>query len=148
MSIPDVEQILGRGSFGIVYRGLLHGTHVAVKVVRYAEDKRADARGFVQEVALMTKLHHPNICLILGVARDEARRTLSIVTELLSVGSLCVSSRDSAQSAAWWRVFGFRTTNRHRTTPLAGTRRSTARTGRSATRRSCSSRTTQADRHR
>ena len=76
-----------------MYRGLLHGTHVAVKVVRYAKNKRAEASGFVQEVALMTKLHHPNICLILGVARDEAKCTLSIVTELLPVGSLCVSAQ-------------------------------------------------------
>ena len=93
VQIPDVEQILGRGGFGTVYRGLLHGTHVAVKVVRYAKNKRAEASGFVQEVALMTKLHHPNICLILGVARDEAKCTLSIVTELLPVGSLCVSAQ-------------------------------------------------------
>ena len=89
--IPNTSAILGRGSFGVVYRGELHGSEVAVKVVHYASNKKAVIDGFAQEVALMTKLHHPNICMILGVAIDPRKRSISIVTELLPVGSLCVS---------------------------------------------------------
>ena len=91
MCIPDASAILGRGSFGVVYRGELHGSEVAVKVVEYASNKKAVIDGFAQEVALMTKLHHPNICMILGVATSADSRKISVVTELLCVGSLCVA---------------------------------------------------------
>ena len=90
LRVPDRGAILGRGSFGVVYRGVFHGSDVAVKEIRYAEGKRDAVDGFAQEVALMTKLHHPNICMILGVAIDPRKRSISIVTELLPVGSLCV----------------------------------------------------------
>ena len=90
IQVPDKTAILGRGSFGVVYRGVFHGSEVAVKLIRYAENKQEAVETFAQEVAIMTKLHHPNICMILGVAVSQEKRRMLVVTELLSVGSLCV----------------------------------------------------------
>lgn len=43
--------------------------------------------GFVTEVSLMTKLHHPNIVLLMGVSDDVAEdggRQICIVAELMA----------------------------------------------------------------
>ena len=83
----DKSKILGRGGFGDVYVAKYLGSQVACKVVHIRTQVAATAlRGFVGEVSVMTKLHHPNIILIMGVVDsrdDRGGRTVSIVTELM-----------------------------------------------------------------
>ena len=89
----DYECLLGRGGFGDVYLGTYMSSDVAVKVAHLpvaASDPGA-LDGFVGEGALMTKLHHPNIVMIMGVAVHESMdgaHVVEIVTELMSKGSL------------------------------------------------------------
>lgn len=61
-------------------------SHVGLRTL--TRHLKEHVHGFVQEVAVMTRLHHPNICMIMGVATSAKGRRLCIVTELLSVGSL------------------------------------------------------------
>ena len=49
--------VIGRGSFGVVYRAHFHGSEVACKVIRYAAEKKSEIDGFIGEIALMTMLH-------------------------------------------------------------------------------------------
>ena len=76
---------LGRGSFGAVYRAEFLGSDAAVKLIKYSADEAIAMDGFAQEVALMTKLHHPNIVQFLGYARTPA---LTLVIELFPEGSV------------------------------------------------------------
>jgi len=77
---------------GDVYAARYLGSRVACKVIRARSGARVDAvNGFVTEVSLMTKLHHPNIVLLMGVSDDVAEdggRQICIVAELMSNVSL------------------------------------------------------------
>lgn len=73
---------LGSGSFGGVFRGVLHdGTEVAVKVLDVP-----DEAGFEEEVKVLSKFRHPHLVILMGFARHGAQRLL--VYELLSGGDV------------------------------------------------------------
>ena len=91
---------IGAGQFGEVFRAEYLGSEVAVKLIAYATDGTQSMDGFAQEVALMTKLHHPNVVMIMGVVAEalpNGDRTVQIVTELMGKGSL----RDIIDSEEW-----------------------------------------------
>ena len=61
----DGERVeLGRGAFGIVYAGRLHGQHVAVKVE--AIDDPTNAAGWTKTVVLAMRARCPHITTMLG----------------------------------------------------------------------------------
>eukprot|EP00698_Gefionella_okellyi_P018817 TRINITY_DN5684_c0_g2_i1.p1 TRINITY_DN5684_c0_g2~~TRINITY_DN5684_c0_g2_i1.p1 ORF type:complete len:601 (+),score=97.36 TRINITY_DN5684_c0_g2_i1:208-2010(+) len=83
----QVTQQIGQGSFGRVYRGLWHGTEVAIKQMRIDEVLNDSFIGnFCREIALLSELRHPNIVQFLGACMRESE--LCIVTEYMSRGSL------------------------------------------------------------
>ena len=88
----DRERRLGRGGFGDVFAAKYLGSDVACKIVRPDASASDAADGFVDEVSVLTKLHHPNILMILGVVRRESHATSErefwVVTELMERGSL------------------------------------------------------------
>ncbi|KAK9820570.1 hypothetical protein WJX72_011761 [[Myrmecia] bisecta] len=53
--------LLGKGSFGRVYRGMYNGKVVAVKVMDGNKEVKVDAAGVPLEVALTQHLAHPNV---------------------------------------------------------------------------------------
>jgi hypothetical protein len=77
------EERISEGSFGVVFKGLLHGTTaVAIKKL-----KRDDTLiEFEQEVQILLQLRHPNTVLFMGVCLNENYRF--IVTEHCNGGSL------------------------------------------------------------
>ena len=95
----DADALLGRGGFGDVYTARYLGSRVACKVIRARAGAGEGAvDGFVTEVSLMTKLHHPNIVLIMGVSDDVAEdgeRQICIVTELMANVSLSLRKKPS-----------------------------------------------------
>jgi len=75
------EHVLGDGSFGSVYKGRCRQKDVAVKVLfRQLEEKTL--RDFRKEVAIMSKIFHPNIVLFLGACTSVPGK-LQICTELM-----------------------------------------------------------------
>ncbi|GLU10078.1 hypothetical protein SLE2022_269040 [Rubroshorea leprosula] len=74
--------LIGEGSYGKVYHCNLHHTPVAVKVLQPdAVDKRDE---FLNEVEVLSRLHHPNIVLLLGACPENG----CLVYEYLENGSL------------------------------------------------------------
>ncbi|KAG5556653.1 hypothetical protein RHGRI_007058 [Rhododendron griersonianum] len=73
-------------SFGTVHRADWHGSEVAVKILMDQDFHPERIREFLREVAIMQRLRHPNIVLLMGAVTQPPN--LSIVTEYLSRGSL------------------------------------------------------------
>lgn len=76
------EYILGDGSFGAVYKGRCRQKDVAVKVLFKQFDEKS-LRAFRKEVAIMSKIFHPNIVLFLGACTSLPGQ-LMICTELMT----------------------------------------------------------------
>lgn len=75
---------LGEGGFGHVYHGvLLDGVNAAVKVL--SKDSRQGVDEFLNEVALLSRIHHKNLVGLLGYCTE---RTLILVYEFMPNGSL------------------------------------------------------------
>jgi hypothetical protein len=82
-------QAIGTGGFGQVWKGLWKGTPVAVKTLNQVCQANVPDKvlfSFEEEVSMLARLRHPNICLLLGVSLEPSHRL--IVTELVSRGSL------------------------------------------------------------
>eukprot|EP01031_Cornospumella_fuschlensis_P037633 gene37633-45718_t len=79
---------IGAGGFGSVWRGTWHATPVAIKRLEGGAGAglRDGLREWEEEVAMLARLRHPNICLLLGVCWEGEHR--AIVTELVARGSL------------------------------------------------------------
>ncbi|KAK6229569.1 hypothetical protein SCA6_018520 [Theobroma cacao] len=61
----SIENLLGRGGFGSVYKGTLaEGQHIAVK--RLSKDSGQGLKEFKNEVILIAKLQHRNLVKLLG----------------------------------------------------------------------------------
>ncbi|KAI9982943.1 hypothetical protein PInf_006747 [Phytophthora infestans] len=81
-----VGRVIGEGAFGKVFKASWKGRDVAVKVL-IRQNLSADVvREFETEVKIMSILHHPNICMLLGACLAPENRAL--VIELVEQGSL------------------------------------------------------------
>jgi len=81
----DEKDVIGSGSFGTVYRGRCREKPVAIKVLRGIFDDKKLAE-FRTEVANMSKIFHPNICLYMGASLDVGECVM--ITELLPKGNV------------------------------------------------------------
>ncbi|KAK4432529.1 Serine/threonine-protein kinase CTR1 [Sesamum alatum] len=81
-----LKETIGAGSFGTVHRAEWNGCDVAVKILMEQEFHAEQFKEFLREVAIMKRLRHPNIVLLMGAVMEPPK--LSIVTEYLSRGSL------------------------------------------------------------
>eukprot|EP01063_Lacrimia_lanifica_P012328 TRINITY_DN1893_c0_g7_i1.p1 TRINITY_DN1893_c0_g7~~TRINITY_DN1893_c0_g7_i1.p1 ORF type:complete len:564 (+),score=194.73 TRINITY_DN1893_c0_g7_i1:90-1781(+) len=85
--------ILGRGSFGTVYQGLLTtGGFAAVKQINLS---KPDCAAFTKELKLLHRelsvmrfLDHPNVCKFLGAEYDEKDEAINMFMEFVSGGSI------------------------------------------------------------
>ncbi|KAJ3694547.1 hypothetical protein LUZ60_010027 [Juncus effusus] len=78
----DKSLIIGEGGYGIVYKGFLRYTTVAIKVLKCGSSQ-GDAE-FNQEVEVLTKVRHPNLISLIG-ASPESR---ALIYEFIPNGSL------------------------------------------------------------
>ncbi|CAK9133225.1 unnamed protein product [Ilex paraguariensis] len=77
---------VGIGFFGEVFRGIWNGTDVAIKVFLEQDLTAENMEDFCNEIAILSRLRHPNVILFLGACTKPPR--LSMVTEYMEMGSL------------------------------------------------------------
>eukprot|EP01102_Stenamoeba_stenopodia_P020233 TRINITY_DN7810_c0_g1_i1.p1 TRINITY_DN7810_c0_g1~~TRINITY_DN7810_c0_g1_i1.p1 ORF type:complete len:751 (-),score=131.19 TRINITY_DN7810_c0_g1_i1:100-2352(-) len=87
---PDIELLeeLGKGSFGVVHRGLWKGSEVAVKKIIFSdqneEEREKQFNEFRQEVWITSGLRHPNIVMMKGYCQSP----LALLLEFVPCGEL------------------------------------------------------------
>ncbi|XP_023669566.2 mitogen-activated protein kinase kinase kinase 10 isoform X1 [Paramormyrops kingsleyae] len=83
-----LEEVIGAGGFGKVYKGIWRGEEVAVKAARQDpdEDISATAESVRQEARLFWMIRHPNIIALRGVCLREPN--LCLVMEYARGGAL------------------------------------------------------------
>ncbi|KAL8515869.1 hypothetical protein ACS0TY_014533 [Phlomoides rotata] len=81
------ESVLGRGGFGVVYKGELHdGTKIAVKRMEGGGMRTTGMNEFQAEIAVLTKVRHRHLVALLGYCIDGIERLL--VYEYVPQGTL------------------------------------------------------------
>ncbi|KAF7849387.1 hypothetical protein BT93_L0861 [Corymbia citriodora subsp. variegata] len=80
------RELLGKGGFGRVYRGLLLASNMQIAVKRVAHDSNQGMREFVAEIATIGRLRHPNLVRLLGYCRHKLE--LFLVYDYMPNGSL------------------------------------------------------------
>lgn len=81
-----LEELIGSGSFGKVYKGRCRQKAVAVKILHKQQFDPQTLAVFRKEVYLMSKIYHPNVCLFMGAVTIPGK--LMIVTEIVSKGNM------------------------------------------------------------
>lgn len=80
------KRLLGEGGFGRVYHGNMEdGNQFAVKLLTRNNNQSGD-REFIQEVEMLSRLHHRNLVKLIGICIEQHRRCL--VYELVHNGSV------------------------------------------------------------
>lgn len=74
------DERLGKGGYGVVWKGTWKGVEVAIKECHDPDPRDVD---ILQQLG-----SHPNIITMYGVVNDKQSKTCSIVTELIKGGSL------------------------------------------------------------
>lgn len=100
----ELQEVIGVGGFGKVYRAIWKGQEVAVKAARQDpdEDIMATAESVKQEAKLFSMLKHPNIIELHGVSLQEPN--LCLVMEFARGGPLnrALSGVSPATGGSHW----------------------------------------------
>lgn len=93
-----VENVLGEGGFGKVYRGVLNHTQVAIKVM--TEEGLQGKEQFQQEVEVHCRVRHPNVAMLLGTCINPR---FCLVYDLMPNGNLedRLSRQGGSQALTW-----------------------------------------------
>ena len=102
VEVRDEDEI-GRGSDAVVYKVNWQGIDIALKVLHPVlvepgvQDRERKLRAFGQEVFRLSRVHHPNLCQLIGLARVRGNAALAL--ELLSASLEDVSIGDGREDA-------------------------------------------------
>nr|XP_043613004.1 receptor-like kinase TMK4 [Erigeron canadensis] len=81
------NNVLGRGGFGTVYKGVLHdGTKIAVKKMKSDMNGTKGIKEFHAEIGVLTKVRHRHLVALLGYCINDNERLL--VYEYMPQGTL------------------------------------------------------------
>lgn len=83
-----LQDRIGRGASGEVFKALFRGTEVAVKVLITGSASSSSVEEFMLETAIMCGLRHPNIVMFMGSCFDAEQKEMLLVMEYMSRGSL------------------------------------------------------------
>jgi len=91
----ELQEVIGGGGFGQVWKATWRGTPVAVKVLTGSAQNTHIAKAILEEfkaeINLLKGMRHPNICLYMGACLTPPNR--AIITELAANGSAWDSLR-------------------------------------------------------
>ncbi|KAH3765956.1 AAA family ATPase [Pelomyxa schiedti] len=76
---------LGSGSYGTVFRAVINGTAVAIKVINLSH-KPGGKKGFEHEIQLLSTFRHRNLVPLIGCSIETER--IALVYDLMEGGSL------------------------------------------------------------
>ncbi|XP_077250247.1 receptor-like kinase TMK4 [Tasmannia lanceolata] len=98
------DNILGRGGFGVVYKGELGGTKIAVKRMESAVISNKGMGEFQAEIAVLTKVRHRHLVALLGYCVEGNEKLL--VYEYMPQGTLSqhlFEYKDNGYDALSWK---------------------------------------------
>ncbi|CAG2186770.1 LCK [Mytilus edulis] len=79
----SMDQIIGAGNFGKVYKGKMNGKVIAIKI---SKGGQMSTKEFLAEAEIMKKCQHENLVELLGICTDQ--KQIFIISEFMSNGSL------------------------------------------------------------
>lgn len=92
--------MLGRGGFGHVYKGVLEdGNEIAVKVLNRSDAHGQGEQEYEAEVNIIGQIHHRNLVRLYGFCKEQDNRIL--VYEYLSKGSLAFQLHEAKTKLSW-----------------------------------------------
>ncbi|XP_023000308.1 LRR receptor-like serine/threonine-protein kinase IOS1 [Cucurbita maxima] len=94
----NFEKILGRGSFGAVYHGLVDDIQVAVKMIAPSAIQSNDQ--FKAEVTTLLRVHHRNLTSLVGYLNEGTH--LGLVYEYMDNGSLAQRLSEMGSGVISW----------------------------------------------
>jgi len=96
----DKGHVLGEGAYGVVYRGLLGDSPVALKAIKaHSPEQQMELEAaLLDEAAAWTTVHHPNVVQCYGLHKD-ASGSLYLVSELMD-GSVEALLQEEAERIA------------------------------------------------
>ncbi|XP_042609011.1 interleukin-1 receptor-associated kinase 4 isoform X7 [Cyprinus carpio] len=101
--VKDGGCLLGTGGFGVVFRGSMGGTDVAVKKLNPMDDSSLEdlRTRFNQEIQTLRSLKHENLVSMVGFSSDGEH--LCLVYEFMPGGSLLerLACADGASALSW-----------------------------------------------
>uniref|UniRef100_A0A8C1ITR6 Interleukin-1 receptor-associated kinase 4 n=1 Tax=Cyprinus carpio TaxID=7962 RepID=A0A8C1ITR6_CYPCA len=101
--VKDGGCLLGTGGFGVVFRGSMGGTEVAVKKLNPMDDSSLEdlRTQFNQEIQTLRSLKHENLVSMVGFSSDGEH--LCLVYEFMPGGSLLerLACADGASALSW-----------------------------------------------
>ncbi|KAG2253795.1 hypothetical protein Bca52824_083931 [Brassica carinata] len=80
------SELLGRGGFGKVFKGVLPLSSITIAVKKISHDSRQGMRDFLAEIATIGRLRHPDLVRLLGYCRRKGE--LYLVYDFMPKGSL------------------------------------------------------------
>lgn len=92
-----MEEVIGRGAFGEVKKGMLLGTPVAVKKITAQEED--DELYIMRELAVLKSMRHPNIVSFMGYYQTGP--DLYIITEFVANGTLRAMVKNRDVELSW-----------------------------------------------
>ncbi|KAL6987658.1 hypothetical protein U1Q18_013405 [Sarracenia purpurea var. burkii] len=93
-------ELLGKGGFGRVYRGILPTSRIEIAVKRVSHESRQGMREFVAEIVSIGRLRHRNLVQLLGYCRQKGE--LLLVYDYMPNGSLDRFLYDQPSFALNW----------------------------------------------
>ncbi|XP_008803599.1 probable receptor-like serine/threonine-protein kinase At5g57670 [Phoenix dactylifera] len=96
------DNLVGRGGYAEVYRGLLEdGQVIAVKRLTRASTDEQKEKDFLQELGTIGHVRHPNVSSLLGCCID---RDLHLIFEFSSHGSVSSNLHDENSPPMAWKL--------------------------------------------
>ncbi|KAH6824250.1 Protein kinase superfamily protein [Perilla frutescens var. hirtella] len=94
------EQVIGKGGFGKVYKGLIDNGSLIAAIKRLASNSKQGEKEFVMEMETLTKVRHRNLVSLIGYCNEQGEMIL--VYEYVANGTLADHLHNNSSSSLTW----------------------------------------------